>query len=955
MTEYDMLGRVSRQSVPTEVNGSFEPTGDDLTRGWLWSRQEYDWMGRVVKSIPTDSNGTDGKESLISYEGCGCAGGLVTTVQGPLVPRDDDPQTNARRKQKSYEDILGRAFKAETYEWDGTTVYSTVVNTYNGRDQVTLSRQYAGTALSETYQDTTASYDGHGRTVGQNLPQQDSPGTVFTYNPDGSVLTRTDARGVVTNFAYNNRGLVTSITWNVGSTGVTETAAVEMQYDNLGNRTEMTDGLGTQVYEYDPLSRMMAETRSFTDTLANAPAANNSFRLEYTYHIGGSLKSLKDHYGQQIDYANDRTGRLSSVTGSSFGDVTSYISAMSYRAWGAAKRIEYGNSDSQAITSFDDALRPSAFEVNAVSDPHSKSFDKSYSYYADGLLKLSENGITVHQRFDRLMTYDLAGRTKSVRTGIEAHGETETELINLPFRQDYSYNAFGNLTGRESTLWDYTNGSWDFEYEMVNNRDINAGYDADGRQTVDSSQSENIEFYFDAAGLMWKTARFERYETLIARSGDGGEAKRSQRVWDGEMEEWEDWDHVYFISSTVTGKVVSEATKTGKKRYTYVAAGGGVVARQELTETDTQIVGWQFTDATGLSSRGFSNEELDGLGNNVGILPNLNSSRYENAMTTGESPTFTNPDEGNCEMDGIWVPCSMVYRALNSGAGVQCPNNNCGPRVLWFTKKDGSSMGFLISHFMAFANGWSGNFFPPWFGLGTPQSQADLFNQAAMLARKGISPINLLNPDSRLNFSSSISPTEEMGQFTLWFLDDVDRNAADLAARIKRIVFDPKALSDECAEAFKAVGATPIRDQLVEKNLNFVTESVFMDSYYDKDWAPDKDFAGLMRTEANSRVRKYTPIGPAVTGIIEAADLAYSNNCGVYNGKRYIGLTKWGNNETIEHLSVVIVHALVHSGGLPGVKGGGITDLHYLGEKYDKINEACQSNTARVKKRTSRK
>ncbi|MBX3292723.1 MAG: hypothetical protein KF881_07520 [Acidobacteria bacterium] len=83
VTEYDRLGRVSRQSVPTEVNSSFEPTGDDLTRGWLWSRQEYDWMGRVVKSIPTDSNGTDGKETLISYEGCGCAGGLVTTVQGP--------------------------------------------------------------------------------------------------------------------------------------------------------------------------------------------------------------------------------------------------------------------------------------------------------------------------------------------------------------------------------------------------------------------------------------------------------------------------------------------------------------------------------------------------------------------------------------------------------------------------------------------------------------------------------------------------------------------------------------------------------------------------------------------------------------------------------------------------------------------------------------------------------
>ncbi|MBX3292087.1 MAG: RHS repeat protein [Acidobacteria bacterium] len=44
----------------------------------------------------------------------------------------------------------------------------------------------------------------------------------------------------------------------IRSTGVTGTAAVEMQYDNLGNRIEMTDGLGTQAYEYDELSRLTA-------------------------------------------------------------------------------------------------------------------------------------------------------------------------------------------------------------------------------------------------------------------------------------------------------------------------------------------------------------------------------------------------------------------------------------------------------------------------------------------------------------------------------------------------------------------------------------------------------------------------------------------------------------------------------------------------------------------------
>jgi len=43
----------------------------------------------------------------------------------------------------------------------GGSVYSTTVNTYNVRDQVTLVRQWAGAENGGgAYQDTTMSYDG---------------------------------------------------------------------------------------------------------------------------------------------------------------------------------------------------------------------------------------------------------------------------------------------------------------------------------------------------------------------------------------------------------------------------------------------------------------------------------------------------------------------------------------------------------------------------------------------------------------------------------------------------------------------------------------------------------------------------------------------------------------------------------------------------------------------------
>lgn len=80
---------------------------------------------RKINTDGIDQTAYNDSDVLISYEGCGCAGGQVTTVESEMVPRDDVPTTNARRKQKVYEDILGRTFKAVVYKWDGTTAYTT--------------------------------------------------------------------------------------------------------------------------------------------------------------------------------------------------------------------------------------------------------------------------------------------------------------------------------------------------------------------------------------------------------------------------------------------------------------------------------------------------------------------------------------------------------------------------------------------------------------------------------------------------------------------------------------------------------------------------------------------------------------------------------------------------------------------------------------------------------------
>ena len=176
LIEYDILGRVSRSTVPTEINSSWQPTGDDY-RGldsqsnpvWLWNSAEYDWKGRTTRQI-----NTDGTDKIVSYEGCGCAGNQITTVKGEEIFETDwqgnNPVSLGRRTQKSYQDILGRTVKTQLMNFNGTSTYLTTDVNFNGRDQATTVTR-TDHAASQT-QITTMTYDGHGRLKRSTVPNK---------------------------------------------------------------------------------------------------------------------------------------------------------------------------------------------------------------------------------------------------------------------------------------------------------------------------------------------------------------------------------------------------------------------------------------------------------------------------------------------------------------------------------------------------------------------------------------------------------------------------------------------------------------------------------------------------------------------------------------------------------------------------------------------------------------
>lgn len=519
VTFYDVMGRVSAITNPAEMNSAWAPSGDDAA-GWSLNHQTYDWQGR-----PLVVTNTDGSTRENVYGGCGCAGGEQTTV------RDE----NGRRKRYT-KDVLGRLVKVEELNWD-QTVYSTTNYTLNVRDQVLT--------INQEGQTRTLAYDGYGRLVSRTTPEQGT--TTYSYFGDGAMQTITDARGATSTFAYNGRHLPTSITYGVPA-GVAATPNISFQYDSAGNRTSMTDGLGSLSYTYNTQSQLTQETRTFTGL--------GSYTLTYGYNLSGQLNSITNPWSAQVGYGYDKIGRPANVSGSGYAGITSYVNSMSYRSFGL-KQMAYNNGRTLSMQ-YDNRLRPREWSIPGV-----LRLQYSYLWEATGRPDFARN--LDDETLDRYYGYDSVGRLTVSRSGNEARlaiGEQVPLLYNGPYSQGYQYDKWGNITYREG--WGGENPSYTFTY--TNNKRDGLTYDAAGNLTSDGGQS----FTYDAAGQQ-ATGSYTGY--LLQQNYDG-DGLRLKKVDGGTT--------TYYLRSTVLGgEVVAELNNTGVWQRGYVYLGGRMVAIQQ--------------------------------------------------------------------------------------------------------------------------------------------------------------------------------------------------------------------------------------------------------------------------------------------------------------------------------------------------------------------------------------
>jgi RHS repeat-associated protein len=329
-TDYDAIGNILATTNALDSTTSF--AYDALNRQVaatdpLGNTTEYAYDDVGNRTSMTDANGV---ATLYEYDALDRLTAVVENFQGGAEP---DPQTNVRTEY--------------TYDPVGNRLTITDANGHV----------------------TTSVYDDVNRLIGETDAMGNS--TEYEFDPVGNRVSLTDADDFTSTYAYDDADRLTTIDYPDPDADVT------FAYDAVGNRVEMTDGVGSTTWSYDALNRPTDITDPFGGTVSYAyDAVGNRTWLgypdgrtvDYAYDAAGLLVEVLDWEGQVTSYSYDPANRLETA------DLPNgVVSTYAYDEAGQLTNLTH-EAESVTLSSFDytyDAVGNRVQVVEALRQPGS--------------------------------------------------------------------------------------------------------------------------------------------------------------------------------------------------------------------------------------------------------------------------------------------------------------------------------------------------------------------------------------------------------------------------------------------------------------------------------------------------------------------------------------------------------------------------------------------------------
>jgi RHS repeat-associated protein len=450
-TQYDNMGRVWRVSNPYNTGGSGTPI---TTAGWTTT--EYDALGRV-RAITAP----DGSKAETAYSNKTAAAPIGTQVTISHLAGQ------TLRSRTAVTDALGRLM--QVVENPGELNYLTeyeydVLGNLRKVSQGGQRRFFAYDSLSRLVRVKNPEEDVNG-----NLPafrdavtSNEQWSQAYSYDSNGNVATRTDARGVSANYVYDSMNRVRDISYTDGVT-----PSVGFVYDRVFNGkgrfgwnwtylNATSPNSHTAVDSYDAMGRVTLQRQHFWVNGAWGPA----YTVSRTYNLMGSVTSQKYPSGHIVNYDQfDYVGRLKNFTGN-LGDGVqrTYATNIAYDEASRMTREQFG-TQTPLYHKNRYNVRGQMWDVrlSTINDVENWNRGAIQTWYtaqnqANGASGTDNNGnvlmartyiptddqISSHSFIESRYNYDQLNRVKYVEEYFNGQG--------TPSRQQYDYDRFGNRT-----------------------------------------------------------------------------------------------------------------------------------------------------------------------------------------------------------------------------------------------------------------------------------------------------------------------------------------------------------------------------------------------------------------------------------------------------------------------------------------------------------------------------
>jgi len=737
-TDYDSLGRPDRTTLP------YGGTAGQTNSTGASTNTTYDALGRKIQV--TDAGGRD---TTYSY-----SGNDTYRSAGPAPSGE-----NAKRKQLEYDALhrLTSVCEVTSGTGSGTCGQTNSVTGYWTEYAYDLKNHLTGVtqnAQSSSTQTRTYVYDDLGRMTSETNPESGT--TTYTYDTDstcgtakGDLVKKIDAVGNTTCFTYDVLHRVTSTTYS--GTYASVTPSRYFVYDSATVNSVAMVNPKTRMAEaytcFSPCTSKLTDLGlSYTargevsDVYESTPNSGGYYHVNQTYWANGAVNQLSGLSGlPTITYTVDGEGRITSAAASSGQNP---LSSTSYNVASEPLTVTLGSSDSDTFV-YDpntDRMTEYEFTVNsqsvtgtltwnaigtlaslAVVDPFNSGDAQTCSYTHDDETRIaSANCGSV---WSQTFSYDAFGNIN--KSGSSSFGATYSATTNRMTQIGSStptYDANGNVTN------DFLNTyAWDANGRPVTADTVGLTYDALGRMVEQGRSGAYTQIVYTPTG-----AKLALMSGSTLQRGFVSLTGGSMAVYNASGLDYyrhSDWVGSSRFASTPSRTMYTDGAygpfgepyaQTGTADVSFTGMNQDTASNMydfPAREYGTQGR-WPSPDPAGISSVNIGNPQT--WNRYAYVVNNPLALTDATGLFAGE-PVPDSPNIGvdisedangggyGCQIDGTDESCAMAYQEVSSGAGVQCPDNDCGFGTAAPFHCSDSVCGYMSPEFVAtHENEWNG-------------------------------------------------------------------------------------------------------------------------------------------------------------------------------------------------------------------------------------------------------